>query len=418
MNKGVLGTFVYTNNVSYKDNTMEKEFNGVTCRFKSDPELSNVIYEIEFSNGKKYIGQTIQHLGVRMRQHCADASTEGRQWNILKSRAIRKHKRFNVRVIEHCKTVEELNKREDEIIEEYKSKGEELYNVASGGLNNCKYFGADCVLLNKEFKVLKEFDRIVKAREHIKSGGGSASTTNSYHLIRGKYYIMRTSEYNKLSPAQHIQRVKELKNIASRNRKNRDRRMVVQINYNHDIENIIPMSEAKEKFGDSISIAVASDTKRMYGYYWMLKSEYDAIVESGRDLTDSINGLDWILKVDTDGNIVGEYYTVSEAAKDNVVSNGMIRSNLDLQISNFRDFFFIKYSDFVKERIDKDYIKARTHRDEPNGKAKVIKEYIGGRLIKTYPSIKQYAREKGIDQSTACEAIKRGKRREATLKIA
>lgn len=397
---------------------MVREYKGVKYRFKSDPDLRNIIYEIKFPNSKKYIGQTTQPLEERMRQHCYDASTEGRQWNILKCRALRKYKSFEVRAIEHCETVEELNKREDEIIEEYKTKGEELYNVASGGLNNCKYFGTECVVTDKDFNVVKGFDKIVEAREHIKSSGGSASTTNSYHLIRGKYYIMRTSEYNKLSPIQHVQRMRDLKIIASQNRKNRDRRMVVQINYNHGIENILPMSEAKEKFGDSIGIAVASETKRMYGYYWMLKSEYDAIVESGRDLTDSINGLDWILKVDADGNIAGEYYTVSEAAKDNAVSNRMIRSNLDLQISNFRDFFFIKYSDFLNERIDKDYIKARTHRDEPNGKAKAIKEYIGGRLTKTYPSIKQYAREKGIDQSTACEAVKRGKRGDATLKIA
>lgn len=183
--KRVWGIFVYTNNVSYKDNTMVKEFNGVTCRFKSDPELSNVIYEIEFSNGKKYIGQTIQPLEERMRQHCSDATRKGRQWNILKCRALRKYGSFEVTAIEQCDTVEELNQREDEIIEEYKSKGEELYNVASGGLNNCKYFGTECVVTDKDFNIVKRFDKIVEATKWI-GATGVTSNEKKYYLIRKK----------------------------------------------------------------------------------------------------------------------------------------------------------------------------------------------------------------------------------------
>ncbi len=403
-NNGVWGTFVYTNNVSYKDNTMEKEFNGVTCRFKSDPELSNVIYEIGFSNGKKYIGQTIQPLGVRMRQHCSDATRKGRQWNILKCRAMRKYKRFDVRVIEHCKTVEELNKREDEIIEEYKSKGQELYNVASGGLNNCKYFGTECVVTDKDFNIVKEFDKIVEAKRWL-GGSGKTSGEKRYYLIQKKYYLFGKDLYQSYSVEGHKLRLEDQRKQKRQEREERRRLPrkeystvihfdVIQIDHRRNKVRVMDIKEAEQKFGVLARYAVQQEKNfRAYGYYWMKVETYE---RNKDNLNKMLNGLDYIYKIDSKGDIVGEYASIKEAALSEGVYEETIRNNIRTHSKYMKDdkCFFMKSSEYHKTAMTKEYIRKRTELVATSEPTKVYEYSETNELIAEHASIRACARAK------------------------
>lgn len=380
---------------------MEKEFNGVTCRFKNNPEISNVIYEIEFPNKKKYIGQTIQPLGVRMKQHCADASTEGRQWNILKSRAIRKHKRFDVRVIEHCKTVEGLNQREDEIIEEYKSKGEELYNVASGGLNNCKYFGTECVVTDKDFNVVKRFDKIVEAKRWLRVQGAT-SNEKKYYLIRKKYYLLSVRFYSDYSTEEHRERLKGqmLRAIEERKRKPRKENdttvhfEVVQIDHRRSKVRVLDIKEAEQKFGVLVRYAVQQEKNfRAYGYYWMRAETYE---KYKNNLDEVLKGLDYIYKIDSEGDIIGEYSSIREAALSEGVYEETIRNNIRTHSKYMKDdkCFFMKSSEYHKTAMTKEYIRTRIELVETSEPTKVYEYTTTNKLIAEHASIRACARAK------------------------
>ena len=390
---------------------------GVECTYKCDPKSTNVIYLITFPNGKKYVGQTAQPLELRMKQHSHDAVNRGKSYNDPKSKAIRKYKSFEVEIIQ-TGDVENLNELEIECIEEYRKKGVKLYNVASGGLNNCEYFGADCVLLNKEFKVLKEFDRIVKAREHIKSSGGSTSTTNSYHLIRGKYHIMRTSEYNKLSPAQHIQRVKELKIAASRNRKKFGPRSdtaihyeVIQIDHRYNVLDAMDIKEAEARFGKLVAAVVKTNYphKRAYGYYWLTKEMYNNIIKSGNQLPTILNGLDYIYKVNTQGEIVDEYPSVKDAARSEGVKEDTIQSNIAEASVYSKPFFFIKSSKYATIDMSEEYINCRTSARNTSEAKKVYEYNDKGEFIREYQSKKECARVKGTQPQRISLSIATGR---------
>ncbi len=380
---------------------MEKEFNGVTCRFKSNPALRNIIYEIKFPNSKKYIGQTIQPLEDRMRQHCSDATRKGRQWNILKCRALRKHGGFEVTAIEQCDTVEELNQREDEIIEEYKSKGEELYNVASGGLNNCKYFGTECVVTDKDFNIVKRFDKIVEATKWL-GATGDTSNEKKYYLIRKKYYLLSVKFYNEYSTEEHRERLKGqmLRAIEERKRKPRKESAnilhldVVQIDHRRNKVQVLDLKEVEQTFGMSARYAAQQEKNfRAYGYYWMRAETYE---KYKNNLDEVLTGLDYIYKIDSKGDIVGEYVSIKEAALSEGVYEETIRNNLRTHSKYIKDdkCFFMKSSEYHKTAMTKEYIRKRTELVATSEPTKVYEYSETNELIAEHASIRACARAK------------------------
>ena len=91
--------------------------------------IVGVIYLItNLLNGKKYVGQTIQRLNIRMNHH-------RRGGDLYIDRAIRKYGRenFKVEVLEECYTVEQLNEREKFWIIELNCKHPNGYNHTDGG---------------------------------------------------------------------------------------------------------------------------------------------------------------------------------------------------------------------------------------------------------------------------------------------
>lgn len=83
-------------------------------------------------NGKSYVGQTITSLLHRWSEHKLDAKHGG---NALLYRAIRKYgpDAFDLRVLEECHSIDELNEREQFWISELKTHSDEGYNCTDGG---------------------------------------------------------------------------------------------------------------------------------------------------------------------------------------------------------------------------------------------------------------------------------------------
>jgi len=90
-----------------------------------------LVYQFENTvNGKKYIGITSQILQKRINEHKCRARKEGGQRNIFYA-ALNKYglENFNVKVLSECKTKDELQKKEIELINKIKPE----YNITPGG---------------------------------------------------------------------------------------------------------------------------------------------------------------------------------------------------------------------------------------------------------------------------------------------
>lgn len=390
---------------------MEKIYNGITCKYKCNPEETNVIYMLAFPNNKKYIGQTVQSLQIRMRQHCSDATIDGRQWNVLKCRAMRKYKFFEVSVIDKCGSVDELNRRESEVIDEYLDKGEALYNVASGGLNSCEYFGKSCVITDLNFNKLKQFEKVKEAREWIGSSGQVSKYGKRYIKISGKYYLFHREDYLNRLPVEHRKSREELRIAQEEDTSPK----VLQIKYNHELISSMSLRVAKLVYGKGVESAVHSKTKRMYGYYWMLEEKYNDLIKSGTNIESVISGMDYILKVDNNEEIIGEYYTVKDAAKQNRISCKKVRRSLYSGHATSEGYVFRLYSEYVSRGLS---FKFDKHAKKiPSGKATQVIETLPDGSKIYYQSIKQYAAAYGISYRTGYEAVVRGSRYGINIQI-
>lgn len=376
---------------------------GVNVRYKAKREARKVIYQLRFPNNKIYIGQTMQLLRERMRQHCRDAVNMNRGCHDVKNRAIRKYKEFEVSVLDTCASVDEMNIRESEIINKKRQEGEELYNTASGGLNNCKYFANPCVLLDKEFNVLKSFSKI----KHLKEFLGRSTQTScngKYRLIDKKYYVMHQKEYNSYSIREHDERrtayLKEEKRKLELKKEERQRIRdskpkefrynVIQINHKHEYMRTMDIDEALQEFGRLIEKKMSGKKEYYaYGFYWMMEDDYKANKENLKEL---LTGLDYVYKISSEGKVIGEYYTVREAAlahrfKPDTISNNMIYHNITSS-----EFFFMKQSEYESIELSNDYISRRTQQTSTGESIAVGQYNIRGELIMTYDSIKECAR--------------------------
>ncbi len=395
-------------------NKMERIYNGIKCKFNSDSNLSNVIYEITFPNKKKYIGQTIQPLWKRMRGHCSDAIREGRQWNIPKCKALRKYKRFEVRVIQHCDTVDELNNREDEIIEEYKSKNQVLYNVASGGLNNCEYLGTECVVTDNNFNKLKEFKKVKDAREWIGTSG-SVSKPGKYYVIRGMYYIIHMEDFVAHSVDNHREMLKKQQLEARVKRKKRRKEPisvthfnVVQIDHRLNIVRVMDIKEIEKEFGMSVRYVLGKNSHhRAYGFYWLTEEFYKL---HKKDIAKVLSGLDYIYKIDEDGNIIGEWRNIATAAKAEGKKEDTVSNNL-LGLSRLSEpYFYIRSTDYEKVKHDIDYMRGRVQGQQNINTPVPVYEFdAGGKIVATYESKKSCARIIGTTVQRINKALMDGK---------
>jgi group I intron endonuclease len=94
-----------------------------------------IIYSIlNKVNGKRYIGQTIKALDVRMN---GSTGHFGRKSNSLISKAIRKYsaENFEITTIDSANNIDELNKKEEYYIKFYNCLKPNGYNLLPGGRN-------------------------------------------------------------------------------------------------------------------------------------------------------------------------------------------------------------------------------------------------------------------------------------------
>lgn len=377
-----------------------------------------MIYMLTFPNNKKYIGQTTQSLQTRMKQHCGDATTPGRQYNVLKCRAMRKHKYFEVSIIERCNNVDELNRREGEIIDEYLNRGEELYNVASGGLNNCKYLGRSCVVTDLDFNKVNEFDKLKDAMEWIGSSG-TVSKPGRYIVTGGKHYVMHVEDYVAYSVDCHRKMLKRqyVERKVERDRRRRKPKKeplsvkhfnVVQIDHRLNMIRVIDIKEVEKELGMLVRYVLSKDSHhRAYGFYWLTEEQYDL---HRKDLTGILSGLDYVYKVDEHGSIIGEWENVVKAAEAEGRNTETISNNLQ-GVSNLSEpFFYTRSADYEKVKSDMDYIRSRVQgQQNVNTPVQVCELDMYGNLIATYDSKKSCARSIGTTPQRISKAIADGK---------
>ena len=87
-------------------------------------------------NGKIYIGKTIDNLDKRKKEHYYHSETKNGSYF---QRAIKKHglENFEWSVLCECKSIQELNNKEIELIKFFNSQNHKIgYNITSGGENN------------------------------------------------------------------------------------------------------------------------------------------------------------------------------------------------------------------------------------------------------------------------------------------
>jgi len=88
-------------------------------------------------NNKEYIGLTKRPLEQRWKQHIRESNREnGWEWNTPLGNAIKKYGKdsFQVFVLEHCNSIDEMKQKEIQLIKERKSLATENgYNLTLGG---------------------------------------------------------------------------------------------------------------------------------------------------------------------------------------------------------------------------------------------------------------------------------------------
>lgn len=88
------------------------------------------LYQLTFSNGKAYIGQTVRNMNVRMAQHRTAAN---RGSNLPVHNAWRKYGEPSVSILLECDCVEQLHQAEIDMIRDCGSLAPNGYNLGLGG---------------------------------------------------------------------------------------------------------------------------------------------------------------------------------------------------------------------------------------------------------------------------------------------
>lgn len=98
-------------------------------------EIKGIIYKFtNMINGKVYIGQTIRPLKERVDEHIRNKKS-------LVSKAIKKYGfiNFKITTIDKAYTIEELNRKEDDLVKLYNCISPRGYNLCNGGGNTFGY---------------------------------------------------------------------------------------------------------------------------------------------------------------------------------------------------------------------------------------------------------------------------------------
>lgn len=375
-------------------------YSGVKCSFNCPWTEKNVIYMLTFPSGGIYIGQTVQKLRVRIKQHCLDSFQERNyRYDNVKNRAIRKYNQFTVDIIERCSSVDEMNVREDIILSEYREKGFKLYNTASGGLNNCEYFGIKCVVTDKKFNKLKAFSKLKDAREYMDSGINNTSTLEHYMPIKKKFFLLSYDDYIRVEPSEHLKRyaLQKDKKKREQQRKRKIHYNIVQIDHRLNVVSIMDVHEAINKYGKTTRGCL--NTKRYaQGYYWMKEEEYNEMQSNGIPLQSVLKGLRYIYQVDTNMNIIAEFHRVVDASVDTGHGVGAISNNIRAQTCISNEYFFVRSDEYPN--ITDAYVKRITTLEQTCRPKEVFEYDKEHNLINIYESIHECARAKGIGKKT------------------
>ncbi|MHB9056190.1 MAG: NUMOD1 domain-containing DNA-binding protein [Paludibacteraceae bacterium] len=403
-----------------------KKHNGIECKFDCNKDEKNLLYKLTFPNNKIYIGQTVQQLKNRIKDHCNEAvNMHDRRNTNPKNRAIRKYREFVVEIIEYCNNVDELNIREDEIINEYRNNGYILYNIACGGLNNCDYFGSRCVITDYQFNIIKEFKKVKHAGEYLGISKIFISNISKFHTHKNMYYVMKSEYYYKYTPG-YLQNIRDAQINEAKNKMrlayeknkiaNKKHYNVVQIDYKYNVIAIIDIHMAMNKYGSPIQGHVCNNAKirYVYGYYWIKEDEYNMLMNSETPLNAVLNGLNYVLQIDRKGDIIGEYQTIREASKATNKSIQCVAKCINYN-TVCSDTYYFEWSDSY------DKSKHNTNRVDrtQTGIAKVVYEYDKNlNLINTFQSIRECARAKGVGKNTIKQRLdKRSNKRDTFLSI-
>lgn len=382
-------------------------YSGVKCSFNCPWTEKNVIYMLTFPSGGIYIGQTVQKLRVRMKQHCLDSFQERNyRYDNLKNRAIRKYNQFTVDIIERCSSVDEMNVREDIILSEYREKGFKLYNTASGGLNNCEYFGIKCVVTDKKFNKLKAFSKLKDAREYMESGINNTSTLEHYMPIKKKFFLLSYDDYIRVEPSEHLKRYTLQKDKKKREQQRKRKANlntskkhynIVQIDHRLNVVSIMDVHEAINKYGE-IARGCLNTKRYAQGYYWMKEEEYSEMQLNGIPLQSVLKGLRYIYQIDTNMNIIAEFHRVVDASVDTGHGVGAISNNIRAQTCISNEYFFVRSDEYPN--ITDAYVKRITTLEQTCEPKIVYEHDKDHNLINTYSSINECARAKRVSKRT------------------
>jgi group I intron endonuclease len=100
-----------------------------------------IIYLITSPSGKKYVGQTIQSLDKRWKQHIDASKKEYKDHCKVLNKSLKKYgeKHFNIEILEECDD-EYLNEKEILYIEKYNTIVPNGMNIKNGGSNGKHHF--------------------------------------------------------------------------------------------------------------------------------------------------------------------------------------------------------------------------------------------------------------------------------------
>jgi group I intron endonuclease len=106
-----------------------KTYNGINVTYQSEEDMTkkNLIYLLEFPNGKVYVGQTTNTINHRLASHCSISSP-----CVKLNRAIQKYKEIRAHVLSSSLSQDQLNVFERFFINSYDSISSG-YNLREGG---------------------------------------------------------------------------------------------------------------------------------------------------------------------------------------------------------------------------------------------------------------------------------------------
>lgn len=151
-----------------------------------------IIYSaINRINGKQYIGQTVNSLNRRVINHIKSAKTK--DGNYFHNALLKYGKKnFLWKILCKCKTIEDLSKKEKELISRFKTLYPHGYNLTVGGnksnqntkghrLSEGHKRKISKALINREFSEITKQKMSISMKEYLKTHPHSRGMLGKYH---------------------------------------------------------------------------------------------------------------------------------------------------------------------------------------------------------------------------------------------